>query len=50
MHFLFRSLLISRDLKPENCMLSALGHIVLTDFGSAKMLDEGETSTTLAGE
>lgn len=30
-------------------MLSALGHIVLTDFGSAKMLDEGETSTTLAG-
>ena len=31
-------------------MLSGLGHIILTDFGSAKILDEGETSTTLAGE
>ena len=39
-----------RDLKPENCMLSAIGHIILTDFGSAKMLTDGERSTTLAGE
>ena len=39
-----------RDLKPENCMLSAIGHIILTDFGSAKMLTDGQRSTTLAGK
>ena len=31
-------------------MLSAIGHIVLTDFGSAKELDDGEKTATLAGE
>ena len=39
----------SRDLKPENCMLSAIGHILLTDFGSAKELTRGEKTATLAG-
>ena len=38
-----------RDLKPENCMLSELGHIVLTDFGSAKMLEVSEKTNTIAG-
>ena len=38
-----------RDLKPENCMLSEQGHIVLTDFGSAKMLDVAEKTSSLAG-
>ncbi|XP_019852698.1 PREDICTED: cAMP-dependent protein kinase catalytic subunit alpha-like [Amphimedon queenslandica] len=41
--------IIFRDLKPENCLLSAAGHIVLTDFGSAKKLLEGEKTSTLAG-
>lgn len=40
---------ICRDLKPENCMLSDRGHIVLTDFGSAKMLELSEKTTTIAG-
>ena len=30
-------------------MLSELGHIVLTDFGSAKMLEVSEKTTTIAG-
>ena len=38
-----------RDLKPENCMLSEMGHIILTDFGSAKMLELSEKATTIAG-
>lgn len=41
--------IIFRDLKPENCMLSELGHIILTDFGSAKMLELSEKTTTIAG-
>jgi serine/threonine protein kinase len=42
-------LIFFRDLKPENCMLSDRGHIVLTDFGSAKMLELSEKTTTIAG-
>ena len=38
-----------RDLKPENCMLSEIGHIVLTDFGSAKMLQVSQKTNTMAG-
>ena len=30
-------------------MLSAIGHIILTDFGSAKRLDDGQKTATLAG-
>ena len=30
-------------------MLSAVGHIILTDFGSAKRLDDGQKTATLAG-
>ena len=30
-------------------MLSAIGHIVITDFGSAKKLSDGEKTSTLAG-
>ena len=40
---------ICRDLKPENCMLSEQGHILLTDFGSAKTLHHRERASTLAG-
>ena len=38
-----------RDLKPENCMLSEQGHVILTDFGSAKSLEMRERANTLAG-
>lgn len=38
-----------RDLKPENCMLSEIGHIVLTDFGSAKTLEVSQKTSTIAG-
>ena len=35
-----------RDLKTENILLSASGHIMLTDFGLCK---ENETTTTFCG-
>ena len=31
-----------RDLKPENILLSEDMHIQITDFGSAKIVDQGE--------
>ena len=40
---------IFRDLKPENCMLSQEGHVVLVDFGSSKKLEERERTNTFVG-
>ncbi|KAJ2227370.1 hypothetical protein EV180_002482 [Coemansia sp. RSA 518] len=39
--------IVFRDTKPENCLLSKTGHLVLTDFGLSKTAlgDDGRTST-----
>lgn len=38
---------LCRDLKPENILLSKDMHIRITDFGSARILDERPKSTSL---
>ncbi|KAJ2454707.1 hypothetical protein EV183_001291 [Coemansia sp. RSA 2336] len=39
--------IVFRDTKPENCLLSKTGHLVLTDFGLSKTAlgDDGRTNT-----
>jgi serine/threonine protein kinase len=37
------------DLKPENVLISAEGHIKLTDFGLAKVYVEGQNLLTVCG-
>eukprot|EP00747_Dinoflagellata_sp_TGD_P168176 gnl/TRDRNA2_/TRDRNA2_193956_c0_seq1.p1 gnl/TRDRNA2_/TRDRNA2_193956_c0~~gnl/TRDRNA2_/TRDRNA2_193956_c0_seq1.p1 ORF type:complete len:481 (-),score=130.15 gnl/TRDRNA2_/TRDRNA2_193956_c0_seq1:103-1434(-) len=43
---LHEMMVVYRDIKPENILIHRSGHIKLTDFGFAKILQEGKTHTT----
>ncbi|PNY04291.1 serine/threonine-protein kinase AtPK2/AtPK19 [Trifolium pratense] len=41
--------IVHRDLKPENILMDSDGHVMLTDFGMSKEIDESERSNSLCG-
>lgn len=50
LRYLHNSLkVIYRDLKPENCMLNAMGNLVLTDFGLSKVSSRDDAHHSMIG-
>lgn len=45
--FMHSQRIIHRDLKPENVLMDEENHIKITDFGSCRILDEGEHDEAL---
>jgi len=45
MEYLHSKNIVYRDLKPENLLIDSFGHIKLTDFGFAKVIDDNRTYT-----
>ena len=40
---------VYRDLKPENILMDEGGHIALTDFGMAKIVEDGKKTNSFVG-
>jgi len=49
LEYLHQQKVVYRDIKTENILLSAEGHIVLTDFGLSKELSQTTRTSTLCG-
>lgn len=47
--YLHAQKIIYRDLKPENILMDEDGYLALTDFGLAKVLEEGQQANTFCG-